>query len=293
MIESIISYIEEELSEMTGSAFVIKSKSPVGGGCINQALKLETSKGAFFLKWNFSCPDDLFIREAEGLRELRLAAGEELAIPEVILAKEAGELAGFIVMEFLESGHSAQEEEQLGRGIAHLHRVRKQEYGFGNDNFCGQTLQMNAWKESWVDFFAENRLGFLIRLIQNNRPLPGSDFRLLEQLIERLPVLLPDNPGASLIHGDLWSGNHLYSLRGPALIDPAVSYAHREMELSMMQLFGGFSSRTWSAYREAFPLESGWEDRVQLYQIFHILNHYYLFGGSYGRQAVELASRFL
>lgn len=293
MTESILNYLEEELSEMMGSAFVIKSKSPVSGGCISRAFKLETSKGTFFLKWNFSCPDDLFVREAEGLRELRRLAGDQLVIPEVILAKEADELTGFILMEFLESGHTAREEEQLGRGLAHLHRTQEREYGFENDNFCGLTLQQNTWKESWVDFFIENRMAFIIRLIQHSRPFQSSDLSLLERLLERLPQLLPENPGASLIHGDLWSGNLLYTLRGPALIDPAASYAHREMELAMMQLFGGFSTRSWSAYRELFPLDHGWEERVQLYQIYHILNHYYLFGGNYGNQAIGLTKQFL
>ncbi|WP_372771948.1 fructosamine kinase family protein [Mangrovibacterium sp.] len=293
MIESIFNYVQDELTEMMGSAFLIRKKEPLSGGCINHAFRIETTKGDFFLKWNFSCPDDLFVREAESLRELKQTVGRELYVPEVILAKEGDELSGFILMEYLERGHAARQEIRLGQGLAHLHRTKKGNYGFEHDNFCGETLQQNEWNESWIDFFAENRLRFLIGLIQNSRPFSSADLEVMENLIDRLPLLIPENPGASLIHGDLWSGNYMYTSQGPALIDPASYYAHREMELSIMQMFGGFSPKTWSAYQEAFPLEKGWEERVLIYQIYHILNHYCLFGGAYGQQAISLAKRFI
>lgn len=293
MIESIVTYLEEELTEITGSAFQIKRKVELSGGSISRAMRLETNKGNFFLKWNFSCPDDLFVREAEGLRELRRLVGNDLVVPEVILAKEADELAGFIVLEYLEQANTPGQDEKLGIGLARLHRIQPKEYGFENDNFCGSTIQKNDWCESWIDFFGENRLRFLLQLIENARPFEVAETELFESLIERLPALLPESPGASLIHGDLWSGNLMHTTRGPALIDPAVYFAHREMELSIMKLFGGFSTQTWEAYNDAFPLERGWEQRVELYQIYHLLNHWYLFGGHYGRQAADLARKFV
>ncbi|WP_163711444.1 fructosamine kinase family protein [Mangrovibacterium lignilyticum] len=293
MIDNIINYLEEELVETLGSGFQVQRKEAVGGGCISHTYRLYTTKGVFFLKWNYSCADDLFVREAECLTELRKLAGTQLVVPEVILAQEAGEMSGFILMENLESGRVSNQDEKLGRGLAHLHRVQQKDYGFGNDNYCGATPQLNNWNESWIDFFAENRLGWMIRLIRNNRDLSGAELTVYEDLIDRLPQLIPDNPGASLIHGDLWSGNYLYTSNGPAIIDPASYYAHREMELSIMQMFGGFSPKCWAAYQEAFPLNDGWEERVQLYQLYHILNHYYLFGGSYGQQALSVAKRFI
>lgn len=293
MTESIINYLEDELIEQLGSGFQVQRKEPVGGGCINHAYRLYTTKGVFFLKWNFSCADDLFIRKAECLRELKRIAGDELVVPEVILAKEADELSGFILLENLDSGSVSGQEAKLGRGLAHLHRYQPKEFGFNHDNYCGATNQVNDWNESWIEFFAESRLGFIIRLIKNSRDISSSDLQVLENLIDQLDQLLPNNSKASLIHGDLWSGNYLYTSRGPAVIDPASYYADREMELSIMQMFGGFSPKTWAAYKEAFPLASGWEDRVQIYQLYHILNHYYLFGGGYLQQAVNVAKRYL
>jgi len=293
MIESIINYLEEELTDILGSAFKVQRKESVGGGCISHTCRLHTTKGVYFLKWNFSCPDDAYVREAEGLRALKKLAGDELIVPEVLLVKEADELSGFIVLDNLESGSSAGQESKLGRGLAHLHSFQPNDFGFESDNYCGTTPQLNDWKESWLDFFAENRLGFLLRLIENSRGISAQDMRVFEHLIDRLDQFVPRDSKASLIHGDLWSGNYLYTPQGPAIIDPASYYADREMELSMMQLFGGFSPKTWDAYKEAFPLETGWKDRVQIYQLYHILNHYYLFGGSYLQQALSIAKRYL
>ncbi|RKD89868.1 fructosamine kinase family protein [Mangrovibacterium diazotrophicum] len=293
MTESIINYLEEELVEMLGSGFQVQRREPVGGGCISHAFRLYTTKGTFFLKWNHSCADDLFVREAECLRELKKFAGGELIVPEVILASEADELSGFILLENLENGSVPSQDVKLGRGLAHLHRYQEKDFGFDHDNYCGATAQMNERKESWLEFFMENRLGFIIRLIQNSRNISAADLRTFESLIERLDRFISSDSRASLIHGDLWSGNYLYTAKGPAIIDPASYYADREMELSIMQMFGGFSPKTWAAYKEAFPLSSGWEDRVQIYQLYHILNHYYLFGGGYLQQAVNVARKYL
>jgi fructosamine-3-kinase len=117
--------------------------------------------------------------------------------------------------------------------------------------------------------------------------------RIYEKLIDRIPQLLAHQTVPSLIHGDLWSGNYMFTAGGPALIDPACYYADREMELGMMQLFGGFSSAVWSAYQEEFPLQEGWRGRVRLYQLYHVLNHQLLFGGSYGWQALDIAKEYV
>lgn len=293
MEEAVISYLKEVLPARLGSSFRLLSVHPEGGGCISQALRLVTTHGAFFLKWNASCPSDLFVREAEGLQALKNAIGGEMVIPEVVLMGEVGEVPGFILLEFLEPGVVSHQEEKLGQGLAYLHRSRGINFGFSHDNYCGATPQRNSWSDNWATFFIQNRLRFLLKLIRDHRGINDAEQQIYERLTDKLPDWLPDKSEPVLIHGDLWSGNYLYTTSGPALIDPASYFADREMELSIMTLFGGFSQRTWRAYQEAYPLERGWEDRVQLYQLYHILNHYYLFGGFYGQQALAVAKKFI
>lgn len=292
MEKTIRSFLTKILHNRFGAGFRIKHSLPVVGGCISHALKLNTTHGAFFLKWNASCPDDLFVREAECLNALRKNAGDGLLVPEVLLATENGSLPGFILMDYLEPGSVPKQDEKLGYGLAHLHRESGDKFGFSHNNYCGLTPQQNDWSDSWPAFFAENRLAYLVRLIRDNRGISSADQKVYEMLIGKLPQLLPARSVPALIHGDLWSGNYLYTSRGPALIDPASYYADREMELSIMTLFGGFSNRTWQAYQESYPLENGWKERVQLYQLYHILNHYYLFGGHYWHQALLIAKKF-
>jgi fructosamine-3-kinase len=123
--------------------------------------------------------------------------------------------------------------------------------------------------------------------------MQADEMKIYEKLVSKMPQLMTHQTFPSLIHGDLWAGNFMFTAKGPALIDPACYYADREMELGMMQLFGGFSSKVWSAYQDEFPPPEGWQKRIRLYQLYHILNHYLLFGGSYGRQALEIAKEYV
>lgn len=289
IISEIIKKYESEFSEK----LVINNKQSVGGGCISHSLKLETNHGVFFLKWNTNTPDDLFVREAESLNELGTGNQSDLRIPKAILANQASDLPGYLLLEFLSSGHTAAEDEKLGIGLARLHRKTNDAFGFHHNNYCGSTEQDNRWNPDWIDFFGQQRICFLVEKISQTRSLSSTERETYSKLVDRLPNLIPSNPEASLIHGDLWSGNYLYTAQGPALIDPASYYADREMELSMMTMFGGFSPTTWRAYQNEFPLQAGWEERIQLYQIYHVLNHYFLFGGSYGSQALRMAQRYL
>lgn len=293
MEQKLISRITEEFREKFSKDLIIANKQSVGGGCISNSIKLSTNQGEFFLKWNNSCPDDLFVREAESLKELALAEQQDLLIPKVILEKAADDLPGYLLLEYLPSGHSSGEDQKLGVGLAKLHRKTSASFGFHHDNYCGSTSQNNVWNTSWIEFFGQQRILYLVEEIGKTRSLSSAEKDTYFKLVDRLPDLIPDQPEASLIHGDLWSGNYLYTAKGPALIDPASYYAHREMELSIMTMFGGFSRASWSAYQNDYPLEPGWEDRVQLYQIYHILNHYYLFGGSYGSQALRIAKNYV
>ena len=285
--------IADALFEVVGQKVIIHSEKNLGGGCINHSSKLETNVGIFFLKWNDNCPADIFIREAESLWELKKAAGEDLIIPSVFAAKLVDETPGFLVLEFLERGYSSVSDEKLGRGLAKIHQFTHPQFGFDNNNYCGATLQNNLWNNNWAEFFRENRLQFLLNLIEKERPIPVSEMIIYKKLLDRIESLIPKDSVPVLIHGDLWSGNYMISEKGPALIDPASYYADRELEFAIMTMFGGFSQRFYDAYNEVNPLPADWKQRNGLYQLYHVLNHYYLFGGGYRTQAVEIAKSYL
>jgi fructosamine-3-kinase len=286
--------VASALSEKIGHEVTIKSTQLLGGGCIHHATKIETSAGPFFLKWNTAGVSDIFLREAEGLAELKKAVSDEIRIPEVIAAKLIDDSPGFLVLEYFQpAGFLQNGDEKLGRGLAAIHRFSSENFGFYNDNYCGATQQNNMWKPDWMTFFTENRLGWMLKLIKEKRFLASSEQQLFEQLIEKLPEIIPADSVPSLIHGDLWSGNYMLTANGPALIDPAASFSDREMEFGMITLFGGFSQCFFDAYHEAFPLPVGWKQRNRLYQLYHILNHYFLFGGGYLQQAVQIARQYL
>ena len=290
--KDIIQLCIEKLAGIYGSSVRLAGSKSVGGGCINSAVKISTSVGDFFLKWNASAPAELFLKEAFGLNEMRLA-GSSLVIPEVIWSKEVDDFPGLLLMEYLQpASHASGMDEQLGRGIAQLHRKTASAFGFHHSNYCGITLQDNTWTDNWPEFYAQRRIWSLVERICKSRGMSLEELKIYEKLVSRMPDLLPHQTTPSLIHGDLWSGNYMYTANGPALIDPACYYADREMELGMMKLFGGFSSRVWEAYQEEFPLSEGWQQRNRLYQLYHVLNHYLLFGGSYGKQALEIAREY-
>lgn len=293
MNKLIISFCSNILSQLFSKKVEIIKAIPVGGGCINNAVCLKTTSGDFFLKWNLNCHQDMFIKEAEGLNEMRKAKTASLVIPEVIYAGEKNENPGLIILEYLPTSTLVKNfDEKLGRGIARLHEFKAEKFGFYSSNYCGLTKQINNWNENWPDFFAYSRLNYLIGLLKNKNQLSVEEIKIYEKLVQKTSTILNHKTYPSLIHGDLWSGNYMYTSQGPALIDPATYYADREMELGMMQLFGGFNPKVWAAYNEYLPLESGWKERIKLYQLYHVLNHFVLFGGSYGQQALSIAKYF-
>jgi len=288
--QSLVVEIEKQLSVKSGNPVKILKSTPVGGGCIHHAQKLVTSIGDFFLKWNNSGASDIFIREAESLSELSLSGTGNLIIPRVTLSAEISKTPGYLLLEYLEPGSGDRQDEiRLGRGLAEIHLFRGRYFGFHHDNHCGSTPQNNAWKDKWCDFYGTNRILFLMNLLSMQGGFSWQDAHVFEKLVEKLPSLIPSDSYPSMIHGDLWSGNYMMTTRGPALIDPAACYADREMEFGILTLFGGFTSYFWQGYNEVFPLPNGWKERNPLYQLYHLLNHNYLFGGSYGNQALNIA----
>jgi fructosamine-3-kinase len=272
----------------------VTAVQPVGGGCIHHAARISTTtSGDVFAKWNEDCPGDLFLREADGLKEMR-SADSGLVVPEVLAAGEPEEGApAFIVMEYLPPGREGASDEVLGRGLAALHRRVGEAFGFPVTTYCGPTPQENTPSRSWPDFYAERRLRPLVRRLLKADRLGPSEERLYERLCDRLVELIAPQAPPSLIHGDLWSGNVLATARGPALVDPACAYADREMEFGITTLFGGFSSRFWGAYEESWPLPPQWRERNPVYQVYHLLNHHLIFGGHYGAAAAAAARRFV
>jgi len=290
----IINLCVDKLSELYKTQVLLIGSHSVGGGCINHAVKIGTSVGEYFLKWNASAPSDMFLKEAAGLQEMVQVDNPYLVIPKVIWRKEADEWPGLLLMEFLPpASKTSGFDEQLGRGIALLHRKKANAFGFHHSNYCGTTVQDNTWTDNWHEFFALRRIWALVQQIRSLRGMTVEELKIYEKLVARIPKLLSHETVPSLIHGDLWSGNYMYTATGPALIDPACYYADREIELGMMQLFGGFSAPVWNAYQEEFPLPEGWKERIRLYQLYHVLNHQLLFGGSYSWQALEIAKEYL
>jgi fructosamine-3-kinase len=290
---AVIQLCMEKLADLNGSPVRLLNTLLVGGGCINNALSIHTSVGDYFLKWNATAPGDLFLKEAEGLEEMRTYDNLFLHIPKVIWSREVNQFPGLLLMEYLPPAIITDGyDERLGRGIARLHRKTAYSYGFYHSNYCGTTQQDNTWTKSWPEFYAQRRIGALVEQIVTVRGMTISEQKIYEKLVDKMTQLLAHSTIPSLIHGDLWSGNYMYSSYGPALIDPACYYADREMELGMMKLFGGFSPVVWNAYQEEFPLPVGWQERIQLYQLYHLLNHYLLFGGSYGLQSLEIAKMY-
>lgn len=280
----------------TGSITLERLES-VSGGDINHAGVAETSVGDFFVKWNAAAPPDLFAREFEALEVLR-DSGSNLKIPEPITweGPDGASSPGFLVMEYVPSAAKSTDwQERYGRGLAQLHRTTSQTFGFDHDNYCGTTPQPNEWANDWVAFYRDQRLQPLFERVCTRRSVTSDQKRQFEVLLERLPSFLGgDDEPPALIHGDLWSGNlHTDEDGHPAILDPAAYYAHREAEFGMITLFGQWSERTRAAYDEIWPMPKDWRDRNPLYRLYHVLNHYLLFGGAYGAQSFAIVERFV
>jgi len=266
-------------------------------GDIGESFRVETERRRLFVKVRRDMPADLFRCEAEGLKQLRQAGA--LAVPEPLHAGaipgQAG-TGGMLVLEWIETGPVRPETiEALGAGLAAQHRRTSPDgrYGLDADNYIGLLPQANAWRDSWLAFYRDSRLLPLAKLAEARGMLPKARRDGLRKLMERLDQWLPNRPAASLLHGDLWSGNWLAGADGrPWLIDPAVYYGDRECDLAFSELFGGFPARFYAAYREAYPLDGGYEERKPIYQLYHLLVHLILFGEAYGPAVDRVLRRY-
>ena len=261
----------------------IERSGAVSGGDINETFRAELSDGRqVFIKHHPSAPRSMFPSEARGLRYL--AAAKALRVPEVLaVSEEAGNTPAFLILEYLAPGrHRRGFNEELGRGLAALHRFGSSSFGLDHDNFIGSLPQSNRPSTSWPEFYRSQRLEPLLRRAAGRGLANERLLRSFDELFARLAELCgPDEPPARL-HGDLWGGNlHSDEAGAPVLVDPAVYGGHREVDLAMMRLFGGFGADVFEAYEEAYPLSPGHRERVDLYQLYPLMVHLNLFGRGY------------
>lgn len=282
---SIQNLIEAQLSTS------IREVRRMGGGSINEALRLRSDRGAFFLKFNtgsFAAP--LFEAEVRGLRHL--AEVGKVQVPDIYFQDSAGKYS-FLLLEYLSPGREDQAFwETFGRSLAALHRITAPQFGLDHDNFIGRLPQSNRPAEHWNLFYWQERLAPQLKMAVDTGRMNRNDATQLEAFYQKISSNFPREAPA-LIHGDLWSGNYLAGAEGrPIYIDPAVCYAHREMDVAMTRLFGGFSPDFYGAYQESFPLAPGFEERLQWYQLYYLMVHVNLFGGSYVGEVREIIKHF-
>jgi fructosamine-3-kinase len=252
----------------------------IGGGSVNRTFKLRADAGPLFVKVSAPNAAAMLEAQAQGLALLREA--DAVRVPEV-LAVGRVEAGAFLALEWLELGaKTASAESALGTALARQHRHTAESFGWERDNTIGTTPQVNTRASDWTAFFAERRLRFQLDLAERNG-LSGAVVEPARALVDTLEGLLGDHtPAPSLLHGDLWGGNWGATRDDTAVIfDPAVYFGDRETDIAMTRLFGGFGPDFYAAYEAAWPLTPGWQRRVDLYNLYHLLNHFNLFGAGY------------
>ena len=282
--------IAAQISASTGIPFSVQRVGQIGGGCISQGHRIESSNQYFFVKINSSDNFSMFEAEASGLQEIYNSRTLRVPVP---ICWGRNESSSWLVMEFLEMGSAGREgAESLGRGLASMHRFSSEKFGWVRDNTIGTTPQFNRLSSNWIQFWRDQRLGYQLQLAKANG-YTGKLQPLGERLMAELDAFFMDTLTVpSLLHGDLWSGNYTFDSAGqPVLFDPAIYYGDREADLAMTELFGGFPTNFYAAYRETYPLDPGYVIRKDLYNLYHILNHLNLFGEGYLNQAEEMMEK--
>ncbi len=279
---SLRSKIEESLLFKKGNNISILDIVPVSGGCINNTSKILTNEGSYFLKWNIDCDKNMFDLEKKGLE--MLGSAQSIQTPQIISIESE-----YLLMNFIETvSVNTSSWEEAGRAIAELHQISSKSFGLDYNNFIGTLIQDNQQKDMWVDFYINQRI--YPQLLSGNFPL--STIHLFEKFFINVEKFFPEEC-PSLLHGDFWQGNFLMSTDGIFLIDPAIYFGFREMDIAMTKLFGGFNNRFYEAYHEYFPLAEGWEERVDICNLYPLLVHANLFGGSYHSQLISIVKRFI
>ncbi|MFV2032868.1 MAG: fructosamine kinase family protein [Gammaproteobacteria bacterium] len=290
MIPSDWQVVRELLIDKTGDRIGALQAQSVGGGDINLAYRLSDGRHRYFAKTNIRDRLPMFEAELQGLDEI--LHSDSIRVPRPIGCGIAGEQA-FIVMEYIELTGRANEVE-LARRLAAMHRYTGEQFGFAIDNTIGSSPQPNRYDSNWVEFWQQQRLGFQLSLAETNG-YGGELFDTGMRLNQRVGEFFSSyNPVPSLLHGDLWGGNQGADASGePVIYDPACYYGDHEADLAMMELFGRPGENFFRAYREVFPVDPGYGQRRDLYNLYHLLNHANLFDGSYAGQAQAMINNLL
>ncbi|NES96265.1 MAG: fructosamine kinase family protein [Desertifilum sp. SIO1I2] len=285
----------ERIAQATDRPFAIEQTRSVSGGCINQGYSLVGTDRTYFVKLNQASQLAMFEAEALGLTQM--AQTQTIRVPQPICWGTADRSA-YIVLEWLSFGRgSSSDWEAMGRQLAAMHRATPPDlpqatpFGWLQNNTIGSTPQINDWTADWITFWVKHRLGYQFQLAKRK----GGDFPQSDRLLAAIPELLAHyQPQPALVHGDLWSGNAAFTTDGePVILDPATYVGDREVDMAMTELFGGFPAAFYRGYNETYPLDAEYQQRKTLYNLYHILNHFNLFGGGYGSQANRMIAEIL
>ncbi|MGF1700185.1 fructosamine kinase family protein [Photobacterium makurazakiensis] len=279
--------ISHQLSEVLDKPFKISEKETVEGGDINECYCIGDGIARFFVKLNDREQSAIFETEAESLHILN--ESDCIQVPQFIHMGTSKDKS-FLILNYLPTKVMDDESAYiLGQQLARLHSWGEQgEYGFDLDNYIGLTPQPNKWRRRWCRFFAEQRIAWQLQLCQEKGIELGNIDTITSQVIQ---LLMNHQPKPSLLHGDLWHGNTALTVSGPIIFDPASYWGDRECDIALTELFGGFSERFYDGYQSIWPLDEGYRERKDLYNLYHVLNHCNLFGGSYITQAEQLIEK--
>ncbi|MBD1936194.1 fructosamine kinase family protein [Microcoleus sp. FACHB-68] len=292
--------IAAHISDVTVEKFHINNRRSVSGGCINQGYAISSNNRTYFIKLNRATDLAMFEAEAQGVQQMWDT--HTIRVPRPICWGTEGDSA-YLVLEWLDLGGRGGERasEEMGRKLAAMHRWNPPdgypahpaigEFGWEINNTIGSTTQINTWTANWAEFWTKHRIGYQLKLAKRR----GGQFSQGERLLEVIPELLAGyQPKPSLVHGDLWGGNASCTSAGePVIFDPATYFGDREVDIAMTELFGGFPAAFYRGYNEVWPLDAGYSQRKTLYNLYHVLNHFNLFGGSYESQANRMIQQLL
>jgi len=281
-------HLEESLENLLNATTEITSIKSVGGGDINDAYQLIANGKECFLKVNSSLKyPAMFMAEHRGLALLK--DHSNFFIPKVYFNGEHQEFS-YLLMEWMDLSANGDWRE-FGISLAGLHSNTDPRFGLDHNNYIGNLPQINTLTTSWSEFYANQRLLPLFKKAYDHGLFDELDHQHLMRLLNKLENIYPIED-ASLLHGDLWGGNADFCNDRPSIFDPAVYYGHREMDIAMTLLFGGFPAEMYEAYNEVYPLEKAWRDRIDIGQLYPLLVHVLLFGRSYARQVKSILKRF-
>ena len=280
--ESLLTDIMHSINGLSSQREQFMDFQSIGGGCINHTGKITTDKNNYFVKWNDrNTYPGMFEAEKEGLEALRES---KMSLPQPLLCGNSCNYS-FLLMEWIDSAdRKANYWNLLAVQLAEIHRLTHTEYGWKSSNYIGSLAQENIFTNDWIEFFIHFRLEKQLKIALDSGKLGSRHNKIFSNLFKILPQLLPVEP-PSMLHGDLWSGNVMVGETGnPVLIDPAVYYGNREIEISFTYMFGGFHREFYETYDACWPLQPGFSERVSIYNLYPLLVHINLFGGGYIHQ---------